>query len=84
MFFQKEKAKKVIFSVVRDLYWRDIKAILKSNNLQYNTYASLLGRWDKQLVDQASDVPGIIFFFMIFYRLKANVSQENRALCHVF
>ena len=62
MFFQKEKAKKVIFSVVRDLYWRDIKAILKSNNLQYNTYASLLGWWDKQLVDQASDVPGIIFF----------------------
>ena len=25
-------------------------------------YASLLGRWDKQLVDQASDVPIIIFF----------------------
>ena len=26
-------------------------------------YAGLLGRWDKWIVDQASDVPSIIFFF---------------------
>ena len=26
-------------------------------------YAGLLGRWDKQIVDQASDVPRIIFFY---------------------
>ena len=25
-------------------------------------YAGLLGRWDKRIVDQASDVPSIIFF----------------------
>ena len=25
----------------------------------------MLGRWDKRIVDQASDVPSIIFFFMI-------------------
>ena len=30
----------------------------KSDNLQYNS----LGRWDEQLIDQASDVPSIIFF----------------------
>ena len=28
-------------------------------------YAGLLGRWDKQIVDQASDVPSIIFFHKI-------------------
>ena len=32
--------------------------LLKSDNLQYNT----LGRWDEGLIDQASDVPSIIFF----------------------
>ena len=35
--------------------------VLKSDNLQYNT----LVRWDKWLIDQASDVPSIIFFFII-------------------
>ena len=30
----------------------------KSDNLQYN----MLGRWDKRLIDQAFDVPSIIFF----------------------
>ena len=25
-------------------------------------YAGLLGRWDKRIVNQASDVPSIIFF----------------------
>ena len=40
--------------------------IFKSVNLQYNT----LGRWDKRLIDQAFDVPSIIFF-IIFYRLRA-------------
>ena len=33
-------------------------------------YAGLLGRWDKWLIDQASDVPSIIFF-IISYRLRA-------------
>ena len=32
---------------------------LKSDNLQYNT----LGRWDKRLIDQASDVPSTHYFF---------------------
>ena len=27
-------------------------------------YAGLLGRWDKQIVDQESDVPSIIFFIL--------------------
>ena len=30
----------------------------------------MLGRWDKQLINQASDVPSIIFF-IISYRLRA-------------
>ena len=34
------------------------RVVLKSDNLQYNT----LGRWDDRLIDQASDVPSIIFF----------------------
>ena len=38
-----------------------ITSKLKSDNLQYDT----LVRWDKWLVHQASDVPSIIFFFMI-------------------
>ena len=28
-------------------------------------YAGLLGRWDKRIVDQESDVPSIIFFILI-------------------
>jgi hypothetical protein len=28
-------------------------------------YAGLLGRWNKRIVDQASDIPSIIIFFMI-------------------
>ena len=32
-------------------------------------YARLLGRWDKRIVDQESDVPSI--FFYNFYRLRA-------------
>ena len=27
-------------------------------------YAGLLGRWDKRIVDQESDVPNIIFFIL--------------------
>ena len=27
-------------------------------------YDGLLGRWDKQIVDQESDVPSIIFFIL--------------------
>ena len=33
---------------------------LKSDNLKYNT----LGRWDDRLINQASDVPSIIFFII--------------------
>ena len=28
-------------------------------------YAGLLGRWDKQIVDQESDVPSIIFVYFL-------------------
>ena len=28
-------------------------------------YAGLMGRWDKQLINQVSDVPSIISFFII-------------------
>ena len=31
----------------------------------------LLGRWDKQLIDQASDVPSNIFSFIISHKLRA-------------
>ena len=30
--------------------------------------AGLLGRWDERLIDQASDVPSIIFVFIVSYR----------------
>ena len=33
-------------------------------------YAGFLGRWDKRIVDQESDVPSIIFSYT-FYRLRA-------------
>ena len=33
-------------------------------------YAGLLGRWDKQIIDQESDVPSIIFSYT-FYRHRA-------------
>ena len=33
-------------------------------------YAGLLGRWDKRIVDQESDVPSIIFV-NTFYRIRA-------------
>ena len=39
----------------------EIPESLKSDNLQYNT----LGRQDERLIDQVSDVPSIIFFFII-------------------
>ena len=39
---------------------------IKSDNLQYNMLARWLGgsvaRWDNRLINQASDVPSIIFF----------------------
>ena len=35
--------------------------LLKSDNLQYK-YTESLGWWDDRLIDQASDVPSIIFF----------------------
>ena len=44
---------------------------LKSNNLQYNT----LVRWDKYLVDQVSDVPGISFFHNFLQTALQNVFQ---------
>ena len=37
----------------------------KRNEIRQFTiyYAGSLGRWDKQIVNQASDVPSIIYFF---------------------
>ena len=43
----------------------------KSENLQYN----MLGRWDERLIDEASDVPSIIFF-IISYRLRARAKGD--------
>ena len=45
---------------------------MKNHKIRQSTiyYAGLLGRWDKQIVDQESDVPSIIFFYT-FYRLRA-------------
>ena len=40
----------------------------KSANLQYNT--GLLVWWDKWLVDQESDVPSIIIFFIISWKIR--------------
>ena len=49
----------------RKMSWTTLAWPKKSDNLQYN----MLGRWDKRLIDQASDVPSIIF--IISYRLRA-------------
>ena len=40
--------------------------ILGTVNLSQSTiyYAGLLGRWDKQIVDQESDVPCVILFIL--------------------
>ena len=40
---------------------------IRSNNLQYN-----MGRWDKQLVAQASDVLCIIFFYNFLQIFRKN------------
>ena len=45
--------------------------ILKSENLQYNT----LVRWDERLINQASDVPSIIFFHNFFQKKKKKSFQ---------
>ena len=50
------------------IYFRTVSSkclmsLLKSDNFQYNTLG-LLGRWDKPLINQASDVPSIIFFII--------------------
>ena len=42
---------------------------LKSDNLQYNTLVC----WDKWLINQVSNVPSIIFFFMIACKNGFNV-----------
>ena len=48
---------------------------LKERDLNINQstilYAGSLGRQDKRLINQASDVPSIIFFLTISYRLGA-------------
>ena len=44
-----------IYSFRKTADWNSYQ---KSDNLQYNT----LGRWDEQLIDQASAVPSIIYF----------------------
>ena len=44
-----------------------IKALELISEIRQSTilYAGSLGRWDKHLVDQASDVPSIFFFHKI-------------------
>ena len=46
----------------------------QSDNLQYNT----LGRWDKRLIEQVSDVPSI--FFIISHRLRSLKTGPFKAL----
>jgi hypothetical protein len=46
------------FSFEKSRKWGNACTIQKSDNLQYDT----LGLWAKQLIDQASDVPIIIYF----------------------
>ena len=53
---------------------------LKSDNLQYNT----LGRWDDRLIDQASDVPSIIFFHNFFQNSLQNCFQFILLFFHNF
>ena len=54
--------------------WKNQTLIeLKSDNLQHNT----LGCWDKQLIDQVSDVPSIIFllqFLLIIVTVSFSMS----------
>ena len=45
---------------------RQINAKIRQSTIYY---AGSLGRWDKRIVDQESDVPSIIFY--TFYRLRA-------------
>ena len=44
------------------IFGHAVKAI--SNQSIYNILRWLLGRWDKLIVDQESDVPNIIFFIL--------------------
>ena len=43
-------------------------------------YTGLLGRWDERLIDQASDVPSIIFFF----KISCKILCKNRFNFHDF
>ena len=50
---------------------------MKSDNLQYNT----LGRWNDRLIDQASDVPSMIFFHIF---LQNSLQKSFQFLFFVF
>ena len=43
------------------------KMYQRSSKIRQSTiyYAGLLGRWDKRIVDQESDVPSIIFLYFL-------------------
>ena len=72
--------------------WAFIKrTALKSHNIQYIT----LGRWDKWLINQASDVPSIIFFhnflwiralktLYFFYKKKKEKKKNWNDFCKEF
>ena len=52
--------------------WREIR----QSTIYYD---GLLGRWDKRIVDQESDVPSIIFFYT-FYRLNVCFIKDRSKL----
>ena len=58
----KQKAFRVTLeAILRKYIWEDTPPPLKIRQSSI-WYAGSLGRWDEQLIDQASDVPSIIFF----------------------
>ena len=61
-----------LIAFLQQLHTSWIPGLLCSPKIRHSTiyYAGLLGRWDKWIVDQVSDVPSFIFFYT-FYRLRA-------------
>ena len=55
-------ANKLVFSTAVYHLSRYVSRVATKIRKFTTQYAGLLERWDKQIVDQASDVPSIIFF----------------------
>ena len=57
-------------TLLRELEWlhfvSDVTSEIRQSTIYY---AGLLGRWDKRIIDQESDVPSIIVFHT-FYKLR--------------